>query len=82
MNITKLTILLSAAHFLLVIILFLCFGLGLEGKQSMGHIFLWTLMFPATYIKGAGLIVIPLNSVLWGFGGALLIKGIQHITAR
>lgn len=82
MNITKLIILISASHFLLVIILFLCFGLGLEGKHSVGHLFLWTLMLPAVYIKGPGLIVIPLNSFVWGLGGALLLKGIHRIIAK
>ena len=82
MHIIKLAMLLSIAHFLLVVILFLCFGLGLEGKQSIGHIFLWTLMLPAVYIKGSSLIVIPLNSVLWGFCCALLFKGIHRVVAK
>ncbi len=79
MHITKLTLLLSALHFLFVIILFLCFGIGLEGKQSIGHQVLWTLMLPAAYFPVASLIVIPLNSIVWGFFGALLLKGLSHI---
>jgi hypothetical protein len=82
MHITKLAILLSATHFLLIIILFLCFELELEGKQSIGHIFLWTLMRPATYFEGSSLIVLPLNSVLWGFCCALLFKGVRRIITK
>lgn len=79
MHMAKFTILLSAAHFLLVIILFLCFGLGLEGKQSIGHVLLWSLMLPAAYFPVSWFIFIPLNSLLWGLGCALLLKGFSYI---
>lgn len=74
----KLIILLAAAHFLLATVLFLCFGIGLEGKQHVGHLVFWLLMMPAAYFPLEGFIFIPLNSLLWGFCCALLLKGFSH----
>lgn len=79
MHITKLILLFSAAHFLLVIITFLCFGIGLEGKQHVGHMIFWALMLPAAYFPLPGFMFIPLNSILWGFCCALLVRGCSYI---
>ena len=79
MDITKLTIVLSAIHFVLVAILFLCFGIGLEDKQHVGHLIFWTLMMPAALTPIPGFWFIPLNSVIWGFSGAILLKIINNI---
>ena len=74
MHITKLTILMSAVHFVLVVLLFLSFGIGLEGKQHFGHLVFWTLMMPAALIPLQGFWFIPLNSIVWGFVCAILLK--------
>jgi hypothetical protein len=78
----KATLMLALAHFLLVTILFLCFGIGLEGKQHFGHVMFWALMMPAAYFPLQGFMFIPLNSLLWGFGGALLLKGFRHFNSK
>ena len=82
MHIIKLTILLSAVHFLSAVALFLCFGIGLEGKQHAGHLIFWTLMLPAAYFPLQGVMFIPLNSIVWGFVTALLLKGLNYILNR
>lgn len=82
MHIAKLTILLSAAHFLAVVVIFLCFGIGLEGKQHVGHLIFWTLMLPAAYFPLPGFMFIPLNSIIWGFVCALLLKGLNYIVYK
>ncbi len=74
MNILKLTFLLSAAHFSLVILVFLFFGLGLEGKRNLGHEFLWLLIQPGASVPGPWIFILVMNSFLWGFCGAVLLK--------
>ena len=78
MHIGKLTLLLSAAHFFLVVILFLCFGIGLEGKQHAGHLIFWALMMPMALFPLPGFWFIPLNSIVWGFVCAMLLKLISY----
>jgi len=75
MSILKLTLIFSAVQFLLVIATFLLFGLGLEGPRNLGHSFLWLLVQPGASLFASGpWMVIPLNSLLWGFCVAVFYK--------
>ena len=75
----RLILLLAAVHLILTIVLFLSFGIGLEGKQHVAHQVLWVLMMPAACFPLKGLFIIPLNSLLWGVLGALLVRGLSHL---
>jgi hypothetical protein len=55
----KLTLRLSAAHLLLVVLTLL-----------------WLLLQPGAAVPNAGIFVLLMNSLLWGFCGALLFKAI------
>jgi hypothetical protein len=76
----KLTLRLSAAHLLLVVLTFLVFGMGLEGRRNIGHTLLWLLLQPGAAVPNAGIFVLLMNSLLWGFCGALLFKVWQRTT--
>lgn len=79
MSFIKLSLLFAAAHLFLVITAFLCFGIGLEGKQHIGHVIFWALLMPAALFPLTGFIFILLNSLLWGFGCALLFNGLRRL---
>jgi hypothetical protein len=74
MHIFRLTLLLSAVHLLVVIITFIFFGIGLEGKRNFGNVFLWMLLQPGASLPGAWFLILPMNSLLWGFCSAVLFK--------
>jgi len=72
-------LILSGVHLLLVASSFLLFGIGLEGG-SRGSVFFWALLQPLVMISNflslpvaIGMGLIPVNSAVWGFGGALLL---------
>lgn len=68
-------LLLSSIHLFLVVLVFLIFGLGLEGKHSIGHDILWLLLMPGTWLTFLPwYIVLPLNSLFWGFTCASLYR--------
>lgn len=74
MSFLKLTFLLAAAHLVLVVITFMLFGLGLEGHRNAGHAFLWLLLQPAASLPGPWIPMLLMNSLFWGFCGAVLFK--------
>jgi len=49
------------------------FGLGLEGKPNIGHEVLWALLQPGASLEGPLYLLLAFNSLVWGFGGALLV---------
>ncbi len=84
----KLGLVLSAAHLLLVLLCFALFGIGLEGNRS-GPASFWGLLqplllvarvlrLPAPVLFG----LVPVNSVLWGFGGALILTAVRDRSSR
>lgn len=73
-GLARLTLILSAVHFLAVVVSFLAFGLGLEGNRHVGHLVLWMLLQPGSLIPGPWLLVLSLNSVLWGGAGAVVFR--------
>jgi len=79
MYFVRLSLLFSAAHFFVVALLFFCFGIGLEGKQHIGHTIFWAMLMPAALIPMQGFWFIPLNSIFWGVAGALVLKGLGRV---
>ena len=69
-------------HLLLVVITFIFFGLGLEGKRSLGHEFLQVLLQPGAYLHGPWIIILLMNSFLWGFCSAMLIQVLHRMFAK
>lgn len=82
MNFLKLTVLLSIVHLSVVIVTFIFFGLGLEGEKSIGHLFLWVLLLPGAFFSGSWIFILSLNSLFWGFCGAVLFKVLVRIRAK
>jgi hypothetical protein len=82
MQLTKLILLFSVIHFFLVILLFLVFGLGLEGKHSIGHLVLWVLLLPGALLPGSWLFTMFLNSITWGFCCAMALVGFRYIREK
>ena len=72
MSFVRLVFVLACVHLVAVALLFLPFGLGLEGPRHLGHALLGLLLFPASEIPGAPCVLIPLNSLAWGFFLAVL----------
>jgi hypothetical protein len=82
MRIVRSGLMFSGVHLLLVITAFMAFGLGLEGKRSVGHDLLWFLLEPAASLPGAPLALVPLNSALWGFAFAVALESLRRLRAR
>jgi hypothetical protein len=82
MRIVKLSALFTGIHLLLIITLFMTFGLGLEGKHSLGHDVLWLVLEPGASIGGPWFLGIVLSSVVWGFICAMILTGVHHFVSK
>lgn len=82
MQILKLIFLLAVIHLFLVIITFLFFGLGLEGERNIGHALLWILLQPGASFPGPWLLILTINSFLWGLCSAVLFKALCRILTK
>lgn len=78
----KLSLLLSTVHFCVVVLLFICFGIGLEGTQHFGHTIFWALLLPAAAFPLSGFWFIPLNSIFWGVTATLLLKVVHYLFSK
>lgn len=74
------TFIFSGTHLLLMVAVFLLFGLGLEGRTIGGKI-LFVLGQPLLSVPGLDALpvklqnsLIPVNSVVWGFGLAWALR--------
>ena len=78
------TLIFAVVHLLLVIAVFLSFGLGLEGPTIGGKI-LFVLEQPLLSIPGLGALpaklqnaLIPVNSAIWGFAVAWGLRALRR----
>ena len=83
MRLLKLSLVLGAVHFLVVAAVFLVFGLGLEGPTIGGSVLsvllqpMLSVPLPVHLGPGAQNVLMPVNSLLWGVGIALLIRWVR-----
>jgi hypothetical protein len=88
MGFLRSALILSAAHLLSVVALFLVVGLGLEGRPSSAHHVLWFLLEPLVSLPPEWIppplpiALLPLNSAVWGFGGAAVLGRWRRLRAN
>ena len=83
MDVIRWGFILSGVHLLLAIAMFMVFGLHPLGLLLFWLLWVWeSLGFSAPHAPSVAVALTLLNSLLWGFGIAFLIKALRQLARR